>query len=111
MTLTVPVRGIATSWGASSMTLPLATGGFVPRARSCSCSVVARTFPPASELGDHSYIAYLSVDDVDAFHARAVAAGADVLQAPQDQPWGMRELALRSPDGHRFTLGQPIESG
>ncbi len=67
--------------------------------------------PPASELGDHSYVAYLSVDDVDAFHARAVAAGAGVLQAPQDQPWGMRELALRSPDGHRFTLGQPIESG
>jgi uncharacterized glyoxalase superfamily protein PhnB len=66
--------------------------------------------PPASELGDHSYVAYLSVDDVDAFHARAVAAGAEVLQSPQDQPWGVRELALRSPDGRRLTLGQPIES-
>jgi hypothetical protein len=28
---------------------------------------------PAAELGDHSYIAYLTVDSVDAFHARAVA--------------------------------------
>jgi hypothetical protein len=27
---------------------------------------------PASELGDHSYVAYLRVDDVDAFHDRAV---------------------------------------
>jgi hypothetical protein len=22
--------------------------------------------------------------------------------------WGMREIGLRSPDGHRFMLGQPI---
>lgn len=64
--------------------------------------------PPASELGDHSYIAYLRVDDVDAFHARAVAAGAEVSDPPRDEPWGMRELALRSPDGHRFMLGQSL---
>ncbi len=66
--------------------------------------------PAASELGDHSYVAYLRVDDVDGFHARAVTAGAEVLKAPRDEPWGMRELALRSPDGHRFMLGQPVES-
>jgi uncharacterized glyoxalase superfamily protein PhnB len=63
--------------------------------------------PPASELGDHSYVAYLNVDDVDAFHARALAAGAEVLKAPKDESWGMRELGLRSPDGHRFMFGQP----
>ena len=62
---------------------------------------------PASELGSHSYVAYLRVDDVDAFHARAHAAGADVLKPPTDEPWGTRECALRSPDGHRFMLGQP----
>jgi uncharacterized glyoxalase superfamily protein PhnB len=39
---------------------------------------------------------------------RAVAAGAEVLQAPTDEPWGMREIGLRSPDGHRFVLGQPV---
>jgi uncharacterized glyoxalase superfamily protein PhnB len=66
--------------------------------------------PPASELGDHSYVAYLHVDDVDGFHRRAVAAGADVVKAPRDEPWGMRELGLRSPDGHRFMLGQPVQS-
>ena len=64
--------------------------------------------PPASTIGDHSYIAYLHVDDVDAFHRRATAADAEVTKAPQDEPWGMRELALRSPDGHHFTLGQGI---
>jgi uncharacterized glyoxalase superfamily protein PhnB len=66
--------------------------------------------PSAGDLGDHSYIAYLHVDDVDAFHERAVAMGAEILQEPQDEPWGMRELALRSPDGHRFMLGQSTRS-
>jgi uncharacterized glyoxalase superfamily protein PhnB len=65
--------------------------------------------PAVSELGDHSYVAYLYVDDVDGFYAQALATGADVLKTPKDEPWGMRELALRSPDGHRFMLGQPIK--
>jgi uncharacterized glyoxalase superfamily protein PhnB len=50
----------------------------------------------------------LHVDDVDDFHSQALAVGAEVLKAPTDEPWGMREIALRSPDGHRFMLGQPI---
>jgi uncharacterized glyoxalase superfamily protein PhnB len=62
--------------------------------------------PPASEIGDHSYVAYLIVDDVDAFHERAVREGAEVLKAPRDEPWGRREMAVRSPDGHRFMLAQ-----
>lgn len=62
----------------------------------------------ACDLGDHSYHSYLHVDDVDAFHERAVAAGADVLKAPTDEAWGMRELALRNPEGHRFMLGQDL---
>jgi len=62
--------------------------------------------PPASERGDHSYVAYLRVDDVDESHARAVAAGAEALKALQDEPWGMRELGLRLPDGHLFMWGR-----
>lgn len=61
---------------------------------------------PAAELGSHSYVAYLRVDDVDAFHHRAISAGAEVLKSPTDEPWGMREFAVRSVDGHRFMLGQ-----
>lgn len=61
---------------------------------------------PASELGDHSYVAYLCVDDVEAFHDRAVNAGAEILKPPTDEPWGRREFGVRSPDGHRFMLGQ-----
>jgi len=50
---------------------------------------------PASDLGDHSYVAYLDVDDVDAVYRRALDAGAEVLKPPTDEPWGRRELALR----------------
>jgi predicted enzyme related to lactoylglutathione lyase len=42
---------------------------------------------PASELGDHSYVAYLDVGDVKAFHDRAVKAGAEILKPPTDEPW------------------------
>ena len=63
---------------------------------------------PASSLGDHSYIAYLEVDEVDPFYANALAQGADVLKPPTDEAWGRREMAIRSPDGHRFMLGQSL---
>src|SRR5437667_8683023 len=64
---------------------------------------------PAVELGDHSYIAYLDVEGVDEFYVRAVAEAADVLKPPTDEPWGRREMGLRSPDGHRFMLGRPSD--
>lgn len=63
---------------------------------------------PASELGDHSYFAYLQVDDVDAFHRRLVAEGAELTSALADKPWGMREVGVRTPDGHRIMIGQSL---
>jgi uncharacterized glyoxalase superfamily protein PhnB len=63
---------------------------------------------PAADIGDHSYVAYLHVDDVDAFHAQAVTQGAEVRKPPTDEPWGMRELALATPEGHRLMLGQRL---
>jgi catechol 2,3-dioxygenase-like lactoylglutathione lyase family enzyme len=53
--------------------------------------------PPASELGDHSYIAFLRIDDVDTFHQRAVAAGAEVVKALRDEPWGCASLGCDHP--------------
>ncbi|MET0421721.1 MAG: VOC family protein [Acidimicrobiia bacterium] len=62
----------------------------------------------ARDLGDHRYVSYLQVDDVDAFYERAVAAGAAMPKEVRTEPWGMREFALESPDGHRFMLGQRV---
>ena len=65
---------------------------------------------PASELGDHSYVAYVTVDDVDQFYADVLARGALVVSAPANKPWGLREFALRTPDGHRYTFGEPLKT-
>jgi catechol 2,3-dioxygenase-like lactoylglutathione lyase family enzyme len=48
------------------------------------------------------------VDDVDAVHARAVAAGYVPEMAPSDAPWGERYFHLRDPDGHELSFAKPL---
>jgi uncharacterized glyoxalase superfamily protein PhnB len=75
-----------------------------------SCRIMAGECPdalPPRELGDHSYFGYLVVDAVDAYHARALARGAEIVKALRDEPWGMREFGLRTADGHRLMIGSP----
>ena len=67
--------------------------------------------PPAGDLGDHSYFAYLRVEGVDEFYREVSGRGAKTMAPPQDKPWGMREFAIRTPDGHRMTVGEEIRGG
>ena len=50
--------------------------------------------------------------DIDGLHAHVlasvVAQGGTVLQAPTDQPWGLREIVVQAPGGHRLVLGAEI---
>jgi uncharacterized glyoxalase superfamily protein PhnB len=48
------------------------------------------------------------VDDVDAHHERARAAGATIAAAPADQPHGSRIYRAVDPEGHRWIFSQPI---
>lgn len=41
---------------------------------------------------------------LDALCAHCRAAGGDIVLAPVDQPWGLREFVLCMPDGHRLRL-------
>jgi uncharacterized glyoxalase superfamily protein PhnB len=50
----------------------------------------------------------LQVDDIDAWWARAVAAGAEVLMPVQDMFWGARYGQLRDPFGVRWSFNQPL---
>jgi uncharacterized glyoxalase superfamily protein PhnB len=61
---------------------------------------------PATELGDHSYVAYVTVDDVDGLYSEFLSRGAAIRTPPVTKPWGMREFALQTPDGHRMTFGE-----
>ena len=38
--------------------------------------------------------------DVDGLHAAYMRRGVHVIEPPMSQPWGLREFALREPDGH-----------
>ena len=64
---------------------------------------------PPKDLGDHSYFAYIELDDLDAYHAEIAPRGAEILAGPADKPWGMREMAVRTPDGHRVMFGMDLE--
>jgi PhnB protein len=60
-------------------------------------------------LGGTSSALHLTVPDVDAAFARAVAAGATVLSEPGDQVHGHRQASLLDPFGHRWMLSQVVE--
>ena len=48
---------------------------------------------------------YLAVDDPDALHARAVAAGAKVVRELVDTDYGSRDFAVRDPEGNLWSFG------
>ena len=47
-----------------------------------------------------------NTDDVDATFEHIRAAGAEVLQEPIDQAWGVRDCAFRDPSGNMIRLNQ-----
>lgn len=63
---------------------------------------------PAGDLGDHSWFAYLVVEDVDRLYEEVAGRGAEMLSGPSTEPWGLREFSIRTPDGHRIKFGEPI---
>ena len=48
---------------------------------------------------------YVTVDDPDAHHAQAVAAGAEVVCPLTDQDYGSRDYAVRDPEGFVWSFG------
>ncbi len=48
---------------------------------------------------------YVHVEDVDAHHRRARAAGAEIVHDLQDMDYGSREYAARDPEGYLWSFG------
>jgi len=51
----------------------------------------------------------INVDNVDEYYEDINARGADILAAPADKEWGMREMLVKAPDGHIIRFGHLIE--
>lgn len=63
---------------------------------------------PPAKLGDHSFFAYLVVDDIDEYYQTVRKKGAEVIKELRQEPWGMKEFGLRTADGHRVMVGKPV---
>jgi len=56
---------------------------------------------------EHGVWLSIWVDDVDALHTVCQREEIVVLQPPQSEPWGVREMHVQHPDGHVFRFTQP----
>ena len=52
---------------------------------------------------------YVYVDNVDKSYERALAAGAETMKPPADQPYGHRTAALRDAWGNQWYVAHPIQ--
>ncbi|WP_262694827.1 VOC family protein [Kordiimonas aquimaris] len=62
---------------------------------------------PPNELGDHSFFAYLVVDEIDEYYKALNKKGVKFTKELRLEPWGMIEFGLRTIDGHRIMVGKP----
>lgn len=77
-----------------------------------NCLIMAgecRDALPARELGDHSYFAYLDVDEIDQLYSSLEGKEVTLTKKLRNEPWGMREFGIRTVDGHRIMFGCPVE--
>jgi uncharacterized glyoxalase superfamily protein PhnB len=56
-------------------------------------------------LGGINQSLFVAVEDPDAHHARAKAAGAEIIMEPTDMDFGARNYAARDPEGHVWGFG------
>jgi predicted enzyme related to lactoylglutathione lyase len=76
-----------------------------------ACTIFAGQCPDALsplDLGDHSYFAYLEIDDIDAYYSSVRDKGAKMCKPIRNEPWGMREFGLVTADGHRIMFASPL---
>lgn len=47
----------------------------------------------------------INVDNVDEYHTMIRERGANILEAPEDKEWNMREMVVADPDGNILRIG------
>ncbi len=66
-----------------------------------------RTIDEMMAKGTYARI-LLATKDVDATFERLQASGAEVVQEPTEQPYGVRDCAFRDPAGNLIRIQQPL---
>ena len=44
----------------------------------------------------------MEMDEIDAYYESVKTKGAEIRKELRDEPWGMREFAVQTTDGHRI---------
>ena len=94
--------GFTEEWADADNWRGLARGGVRVNLGRCSDAL------PVSDLGDHNYFGFFATDGVDTLHREFAARGAHILSRPADRPWGWREMAVATPEGHRMMFAQRL---
>lgn len=63
----------------------------------------------AFETVNHSYFAYIDVENIDALYEEYRSKAVDILSEIENKPWGQREFSVRTVDGHRIMFGAGIK--
>lgn len=63
---------------------------------------------PMWKAQDHSWFAYLHVQDAAALYEEFVRNGVEIWHKIEDKSWGMREFSIVTPDGHRIVFGESV---
>ncbi|MBX2873064.1 MAG: VOC family protein [Saprospiraceae bacterium] len=64
----------------------------------------------AFETRNHSYFGYIDLENIDLIYAEYQAKEVEIISELSDKPWGQREFAIRTIDGHRIMFGEAISS-
>ena len=62
----------------------------------------------AKQLGDHSYFAYINISDAQELYSEFTPKAVKVIKPLITEPWGMKEFAIETVDGHRIMFGEEI---
>jgi catechol 2,3-dioxygenase-like lactoylglutathione lyase family enzyme len=65
--------------------------------------------PGADQQSDKGAWIAIWIDDVDAMYQHCLRQGLEITLPPTDEPWQVREMHVRHPDGHVFRFSRVVE--
>lgn len=80
------------------------------------CAVMVRRVPAATvvspnEVQNGTWDAFFWVRGIDALYDEFASRGAELVYGPLEQPYGMREFAVRGPHGYVLGFGEELPRG
>jgi len=74
-----------------------------------SGAVVVTERASGAGQADSAHSVLVRIEDVDAHHAKALAAGVRIIRPPQSYPFGERQYTAEDFGGHVWTFSQTID--